>query len=59
MDFPIVTISDMVNAQFKLLDHLGIEKVQVVGGSMGGMMALRAAAEYPERVTPLRYAQRR
>ena len=51
LDFPIITIADMVNAQRRLIDHLGIEKLLcVVGGSMGGMQALQWAASYPERV---------
>lgn len=51
LDFPTITIKDMVNAQRRLIDHLGIEKLLcVVGGSMGGMQALQWAASYPERV---------
>lgn len=51
LDFPTITIKDMVNAQKNLIDHLGIEKLMcVVGGSMGGMQALQWAASYPERV---------
>ncbi len=47
-DFPPVTIHDMVRAQKRLVDHLGIEKLfAVVGGSMGGMQALSWAAQYP------------
>jgi homoserine O-acetyltransferase/O-succinyltransferase len=47
--FPLVTIRDMVCAQKKLVEHLGIEKLlAVVGGSMGGMQALQWAASYPE-----------
>ncbi len=50
LDFPIITISDMVRAQALLIDHLDIEKLlAVVGGSMGGMQALQWAAEFPER----------
>ena len=49
LDFPIVTISDMVNAQKCLIDYLGIHKLlSVVGGSMGGMQVLQWAASYPE-----------
>lgn len=51
MDFPVVTIKDMVRAQKMLLDHLGISRVlAVVGGSMGGMQALQWCASYPEAV---------
>lgn len=51
LDFPIVTISDMVNAQAKLIDHLGIKKVYaVLGGSMGGMLALQWVASFPDRI---------
>jgi homoserine O-acetyltransferase len=50
-DFPILTLSDMVRAQERLVTHLGIEKLlAVAGGSMGGMMALDWAVRYPERV---------
>ncbi|PRH88890.1 homoserine O-acetyltransferase [Labrys okinawensis] len=51
LDFPVVTIADMVRAQAMLLDHLGIESLfAVLGGSMGGMLVLQWAASYPERV---------
>jgi homoserine O-acetyltransferase/O-succinyltransferase len=51
MDFPVITIQDMVRAQAILLDHLGVETLaSVVGGSMGGMQALCWASLYPERV---------
>ncbi|MBL6077774.1 homoserine O-acetyltransferase [Belnapia sp. T18] len=50
-DFPNVTIRDMVRAQKKLTDHLGIERLlAVVGGSMGGMQVLEWAATFPDAV---------
>jgi homoserine O-acetyltransferase len=50
MRFPVITIADMVAAQVRLLDHLGIARLAaVVGGSMGGMQALAFAAHHPER----------
>ena len=51
LDFPVVTIHDMVRAQAMLIDHLGIDSLFcVAGGSMGGMQVLQWAASYPERV---------
>ena len=50
LDFPVITIRDMVKAQAMLIDHLGIEQLFCVsGGSMGGMQALQWVASYPER----------
>ncbi|MEN0073481.1 MAG: homoserine O-acetyltransferase [Paracraurococcus sp.] len=50
-DFPSVTIRDMVRAQKRLVEHLGIERLlAVVGGSMGGMQVLEWAASFPETV---------
>ncbi|MCB2102546.1 MAG: homoserine O-acetyltransferase [Rhodobacterales bacterium] len=50
LDFPVITIGDMVRAQVALLDHLGIDKLfAVVGGSMGGMLVLDFAASHPDR----------
>ena len=51
LDFPIITIPDMVRAQAMLIDRLGIDTLFcVVGGSMGGMQALQWTAAYPKRV---------
>jgi homoserine O-acetyltransferase len=51
LDFPVITIGDMVEAQVRLIDHLGIEQLfSVAGGSMGGMQVLEWAARHPDRV---------
>ncbi len=51
LNFPVVTIGDMVRAQVKLIDYLGIDQLLcVTGGSMGGMQALEWAAHHPQRV---------
>ena len=50
-DFPPITIGDMVRAQKRLIEHLGIARLfAVLGGSMGGMQALQWAAQYPDAV---------
>jgi len=49
LGFPFVTIGDMVQAQKKLIDHLGITKIlSLIGGSIGGMQVLEWCARYPE-----------
>ncbi len=51
LDFPLITIGDMVDAQVRLIDHLGIDQLFcVIGGSMGGMQVLEWAARHKERV---------
>ena len=48
MQFPVVTIKDMIRAQMHLLSDLGIYHLRaIVGGSMGGMQALQFAVDYP------------
>jgi len=50
LEFPVITIKDMVEAQAMLLDHLEIDQLfSVIGGSMGGMQALQWAVSHPER----------
>ena len=51
LDFPVITIGDMVSAQAHLIDHLGIDQLFcVIGGSMGGMQVLEWASSHSERV---------
>lgn len=51
MRFPVVTIRDMVDAQYKLVQHLGIRQLAMVaGGSIGGQQALEWSVRYPEIV---------
>lgn len=51
LSFPVITIEDAVNVQKILVDALGIKKMIVAGGSMGGMQALEWAVSYPEYVS--------
>jgi homoserine O-acetyltransferase len=51
LDFPKLTLRDMVKAQSLLIDSLGIDKLHaVIGGSMGGMLTLQWAKDFPERL---------
>lgn len=51
LSFPVITVGDMVQAQAKLVDYLGIDTLLgVIGGSMGGMQVLEWVAAYPDRV---------
>lgn len=51
MEFPVITIGDMVKAQKALVNHLGISRLlAVAGGSMGGMQALEWVTAYPDSV---------
>lgn len=51
LDFPVISIADMVRAQKLLIDHLGIDTLfAAIGGSMGGMQVLEWAVQYPDKV---------
>lgn len=51
LDFPIITIKDMVNVQKKLVNSMGITQLfAVIGGSMGGMQVLQWCISYPQMV---------
>jgi homoserine O-acetyltransferase len=48
-EIPLVTVRDIVRSNIHLLEHLGIKKFKaVIGGSVGGMLALQFGADYPE-----------
>ena len=50
LNFPVITIRDIVKAQETLLDHLGINKLLcATGGSMGGMQALEFCTIFPNK----------
>ncbi|HSO18572.1 MAG TPA: homoserine O-acetyltransferase [Desulfosarcina sp.] len=51
LNFPVVTIGDMVAAQKRLVDYLGVRRLHaVIGGSVGGMQALEWTVRYPDMV---------
>ena len=51
LDFPIITIGDMVRAQYRLMEYLKIPKwLALAGGSMGGMLVLQWVLDYPDKV---------
>src|ERR1700675_4676612 len=51
LEFPMITVRDMVRAEAMLLDHLGIDSLfSIAGGSMGGMQVLQWASSYTHRV---------
>ncbi len=51
LDFPLISINDIVNAQARLIEYLGIEKLlSVVGGSMGGQQVLSWLAHHSEKI---------
>jgi homoserine O-acetyltransferase len=51
LDFPVVTVADMVRAEQRALSVLGIDSLLAVGGgSLGGMQALEWTVAYPDQV---------
>ena len=50
MRFPLITIGDIVAAQRRLMEHLGVTKLVATGGSIGGFQALEWATRHPDLV---------
>ena len=51
LDFPDITVGDMVNAENRLLEHLGVKQLAaVMGNSLGGHLAFDRAAHFPDQV---------
>ncbi len=48
--FPVITVEDIIKVQKKLIDFLGVKKMIVVGGSMGGMQAMEWSIKHPDLV---------
>ncbi len=54
LDFPDITVADMVNAQIRLLDHLGVNQLAcVIGNSFGGHLAFHWGTDHPDRIRAL------
>jgi len=52
MDFPEITIGDIVEAQNRLIEHLGISRLlAVIGGSLGGINAIEWARRFPDKIS--------
>ena len=50
INFPVITINDIVNAQYNILEHFGIDKLfSIAGGSMGGMQVLQFISNFPDK----------
>jgi len=49
--FPVLRMSDIVDSQMRLLDHLGVRRLHAtIGASIGGFLCLVTATRYPDRV---------